>query len=311
MKRNQPNLNSARQLPKPFLKWAGGKSQLLPEIRKYYPFGKNIRRYVEPFVGGGAVLFDILSSYQLDEVFICDNNPALINTYQVVRDSVDELIERLAGLEDIFLQKDTEKRKEYFYSMRERYNHLIKEGLDLGNVEWATLTIFLNRTCFNGLYRVNKKGEFNVPVGRYKNPKICDRENLEAVSQVLQNVDMRCGDYTTLLSVIDAHTFVYIDPPYRPITRTSSFTSYTQDSFTDDDQIRLATFTEEIDRIGARFLLSNSDPKNHDPDDNFFDSMYATRDIKRVQAKRMINRNASQRGQIYELLVSNGGGYDG
>lgn len=289
---------------KPFLKWAGGKSQLLDEIRKYYPFDNNkITKYAEPFVGGGAVLFDILNKYQLEAIYISDINPELINTYIVIRDNIDALIQMLTEMQSEFLQLNAEDRKIYYYAKRDLFNRL--EIPENPNITKAALLIFLNRTCFNGLYRTNKKGMFNVPMGQYKNPLICDEPNLRTVSEKLQNIQIICGDYTASEEFIDNKTFAYFDPPYRPLTASSSFTSYSKDKFNDDEQIRLAKFIEKLKDTGAKILLSNSDPKNIDQNDHFFDDIYGSLNIKRVEATRMINRNSSARGRIKEILVSN------
>ena len=241
---------------KPFLKWAGGKGQLLTEIEKYYPFAdKNITKYAEPFVGGGAVLFDILSKYDLKEVYISDINAELINTYRIIRDDIDELISMLEAIQNEFIPMDTEHRKAYYFTKRERFNDLKVNGNGSVNIEKAALMIFLNKTCFNGLYRVNKKGLFNVPMGAYKNPLICDEENLRAVSEALQNVTIVCGDYRKSTDFIDANTFVYFDPPYRPITDTASFTAYTENLFDDEAQIELAEFVNMIAKKGTHILV--------------------------------------------------------
>ena len=165
--------------------------------------------------------------------------------------------------------------------------------------------IFLNKTCFNGLYRVNKKGLFNVPMGSYKNPMICDESNLRAVSDKLQKVKIVCGDYRESAEFIDEHTFVYFDPPYRPITDTASFTAYTENLFNDEEQIELAKFVDDMHRKGAKIVISNSDPKNSNTEDDFFDNIYSAHKIKRVEATRMINSQAQARGKIKELLISN------
>ena len=291
---------------KPFLKWAGGKGQLLPEIEKYYPFAdKKITKYAEPFVGGGAVLFDVLSKYELKEVYISDINAELINTYRIIRDNIYELISMLATMQSEFVPMDTEHRKVYYLSKRERFNDLKVNGNESVNIEKAALLIFLNKTCFNGLYRVNKKGLFNVPMGSYKNPLICDEENLRAVSEKLQNVAIVCGDYRKSAVFIDDSTFVYFDPPYRPITDTASFTAYTENLFNDEEQIELARFVDDMHRKGAKIVISNSDPKNSNTEDEFFDNIYSSHKIKRVEATRMINCNSEARGKIKELLISN------
>ncbi len=291
---------------KPFLKWAGGKGQLLSEIEKYYPFAdKKISKYAEPFVGGGAVLFDILSKYSLESVYISDINAELINTYRIIKDDVDELVFMLTSMQSEFVPMNTELRKAYYMTKRERFNYLKVNGNKSAKIEKAALMIFLNKTCFNGLYRVNKKGLFNVPMGSYKNPQICDEENLRAVSEKLQNVKIVCGDYRKSADFIDNCTFVYFDPPYRPITDTASFTAYTENLFNDEAQIKLAKFVDSMHGKGAKIVISNSDPKNFDKEDEFFDDIYSSHKIKRVEATRMINCNSEARGKINELLISN------
>ena len=291
---------------KPFLKWAGGKGQLLSEIAKYYPFddGK-ITKYAEPFVGGGAVLFDILNKFNLKEVYISDINAELINTYCTIRDNIDNLVSMLDDMQSEFIPMDVEHRKAYYLQKRSRFNELKVNGSEKANTEKAALMIFLNKTCFNGLYRVNKRGLFNVPMGVYKNPLICDEENLRAVSEKLQNVAIVCGDYRESAVFIDASTFVYFDPPYRPITDTASFTAYTENLFNDEEQIELAKFVDDMHRKGAKVVISNSDPKNSNTEDDFFDNIYSSHRIKRVEATRMINSNSEARGKIKELLISN------
>lgn len=291
---------------KPFLKWAGGKGQLLKKIEKYYPFenGK-ITKYAEPFVGGGAVLFDILSKYDLEEVYISDINAELINTYRIIRDDIGALIDMLYIMQNDFIPLDTDTRKAYYMENRERFNDLKVNGNESINIEKAALMIFLNKTCFNGLYRVNKKGLFNVPMGAYKNPMICDVSNLRAVSKNLQNVTIVCRDYRKSADFIDENTFVYFDPPYRPITDTASFTAYTENLFNDDEQVELSNFVELIHKKGAKVVVSNSDPKNSNTEDDFFDNIYSAYKIKRVEATRMINCNSEARGKIKELLISN------
>lgn len=299
---NQSNAKNA----KPFLKWAGGKGQLLKEIECYYPFDDcKITKYAEPFVGGGAVLFDILSKYDLKQIYISDINAELINSYCVVRDNIDDLIKILYTMQNEFIPLDTDSRKIYYNEKRERFNDLKVNGNEKINIEKAALMIFLNKTCFNGLFRVNKKGLFNVPMGSYKNPMICDEANLRAVSEKLKNVTIVCGDYRESADFIDEYTFVYFDPPYRPLTDTSSFTAYTENLFNDNEQIELAKFVDEMHRKGAKIVISNSDPKNSNTEDDFFDNIYSAHNIKRVEATRMINSNSEARGKIKELLISN------
>lgn len=290
---------------KPFLKWAGGKGQLLTEIGKYYPFAekKHIKKYAEPFVGGGAVLFDVLNKHTVDEVYISDINAELINTYITIRDNSDELISRLKTMESDYLAKDADARKKAYLEARARFNALKRDGIR--DAEAASLMIFLNRTCFNGLYRVNKAGDYNVPMGAYKNPQICNEDNLLNVSKKLQNANIVCGDYKDSASFIDDKTFAYFDPPYRPLTKTANFTSYTEQLFDDNKQLELANFVQDLDNKGALIVISNSDPKNTDENDNFFDDAYSKQNIRRVAANRMINRNSDARGKINELLITN------
>lgn len=286
---------------KPFIKWAGGKSQLLSEIRTKYP--QKIERYCEPFVGGGAVLLDVLANYNPNEVIINDINAALINTYQQVQSNVDALISQLSKMQSEFWKADSELRKTLYTDNREKFNSLI--NCNDNNLDKAALFIFLNKTCFNGLYRVNRKGLFNVPIGSYKKPPICDAENLRYISTLLQNVEIKCGDYKDCAEFIDGNTFVYIDPPYRPLTVTASFTSYNENEFGDQQQIELGHFIDEITEKGAKVVASNSDPKNADDNDNFFDDLYAKYNIDRVSAKRMINSKAAGRGNINEIIICN------
>lgn len=290
---------------KPFLKWAGGKSQILNDIREKYPreLGSKILKYAEPFLGGGAVLFDILSKYDLKKIYISDINKELILTYKYVRDNVKELINKLYYMEQEFLSCSSECRAELYYKKRDRFNSL-KYAKD-ESTEIACLFIFLNRTCFNGLYRVNANGEFNVPIGKYKNPLICDRNNLLAVSKKLKGVRITCKDFSKSQSFIDDRTFVYFDPPYRPISASSTFNSYSKDDFNDESQKRLARFIDKMSDKGALILASNSDPKNNNKDDDFFDKLYSKHNINRISASRMINSEGSKRGKINELLISN------
>ncbi len=291
---------------KPFVKWAGGKGQLLKEIEQYYPFtDKRITKYAEPFVGGGAVLFDVLNRFDLDEIYISDTNEELINTYRVIRDDVDSLLEILCALQNKFLPLGTEERKAYYTQKRNRFNDLKINGDTRANIEKAALMIFLNKTCFNGLFRVNRKGLFNVPMGSYKNPMICDEINLRATSIKLKKVAIVCDDYRKSADFIDENTFVYFDPPYRPISQTSSFTAYTETLFNDDQQRELAQFVDEMHKKGAKIVVSNSDPKNVNSEDHFFDELYAAHTIRRVEATRMISCNSEARGKIKELLISN------
>lgn len=291
---------------KPFVKWAGGKTQLLKEIEHYYPFdNKKITKYAEPFVGGGAVLFDILNKFDLEDIYISDTNVELMNTYRIIKENIDSLIEKLYLMENQYISLDENNRKAYYSDKRNYFNNLkINENLET-NIEKAALMIFLNKTCFNGLFRVNKKGFFNVPMGAYKNPLICDENNLRSVSEKLQKVNIVCDDYKAVADFIDENTFVYFDPPYRPLTNTSSFTAYTENEFNDEQQVELANFVNEMHKKGAKIIISNSDPKNVNENDDFFDNIYSAHNIKRVEANRMINSNSKARGKIKELLISN------
>ena len=276
---------------------------MLEEIREKYP--QKIEKYCEPFVGGGAVLFDVLSKFQPKKVLINDINKELINTYEQIRDNCDDLILQLSENQNKYKSQSLDENKAFYYEKRERYNELKINVDEAKNLEKAALFIFLNKTCFNGLYRVNSKGLFNVPFNNAKNPLLCDEENLRACSELLQNVQMTVGDYSKTKKFIDSKTFVYIDPPYRPITQTSAFTSYSESQFADKEQVELGNFIEEIASEGAMVLASNSDPKNTDKNDNFFDDLYSKFAIERVSASRMINSNAKKRGAIKELLISN------
>ena len=289
---------------RPFIKWVGGKTQLLNEVSKSLPrdFASSQHvTYVEPFVGGGAVMFWILQEYpNIERAVINDINQELICTYRVIQVNVEELIAELAHIQDEYIPLGSEDRKAYFMEKRARFN--TKKTTP---VETAALFIFLNRTCFNGLYRVNSKGKFNVPHGKYANPRICDADNLPACSAVLQKVEILCGDFSETGRYAGPNTLFYFDPPYKPITETSSFTSYAKEGFNDDEQVRLRDFCDQISKDKALFVASNSDPKGVNPSENFFDTLYNHFIIKRVSATRMINSDASGRGAISELIISN------
>lgn len=298
-------MQSLTEKIKPFLKWAGGKGQLLPEIRKYYPFDDRIRKYAEPFVGGGAVLFDIMQNYDLDEVYISDANKDLIDVYCTIRDNADDLISLLSQMQADFVSYNHESRNTYYIKNRTRFNCIKFLEDEKSKIEKSALFIFLNKTCFNGLYRLNKKGLFNVPIGRYKNPLICDEFNINAISKRLHNMKIVCADYSLSADFVDDSTFIYFDPPYRPISKTSSFTSYNGESFDDDKQKALSNFISFVNSKGAKFLLSNSDPQNIDSEDIFFEQLYGAYNINKVKASRMINCAGNRRGKIKELLISN------
>jgi len=291
----------------PFLKWAGGKTQLLPQIFAYLPpelLAGQITRYVEPFIGGGAVFFALVQRFSFSQVVLADQNPDLILAYRTVQTQVEALIERLAALERAYLTLSPEDRKAYYYQTRARFNqrqaHAPPEA-----VARTALLIFLNRTCYNGLFRVNAKGEFNVPFGRYKNPRICDQDNLRTAARTLEGVALRGGDFAGVGDVVDAGTFVYFDPPYRPLSKTASFNAYAAAAFDDRAQTRLARFFRSLDQTGARLMLSNADPHNIDPGDDFFERLYQGFALHKVRAHRRINSQGGKRGPITELLILN------
>lgn len=290
---------------KPFLKWAGGKTQLINDIEKVLPkeISKNKFTYIEPFVGSGAVLFWMLNNFpNLQKAVINDINEDLINTYKTIATKPKELISMLQQLQNEFhsLEAKPEEKKEYYYQKRELYNTRKEEQSGQ-----AALFIFLNRTCFNGLYRVNKSNGYNVPMGSYKKPTICDDKNILAVSNALQRVEILCGDFEQTLEYTTENSLFYLDPPYKPLSNTSSFNSYAKDEFNDEEQIRLRNFCVKLDALNHTWILSNSDVKGKNPNDNFFDDLYEQYSIKRVFATRMVNANAEKRGKLTELLITN------
>lgn len=293
-----------KELAKPFVKWVGGKGQLIPNLISRLPsnFDPSITTYIEPFIGGGAFLFWLLSHHMnFRRIIINDANTALINTYKVIRDMPEALINILSRMGTEYRSlNDENERKQYYYDRRQQFN----SGKNT-NLEQAACLIFLNKTCFNGLYRVNAHGEFNVPHGRYTNPLICDPDVIRADSGVLQNIEILNGDFANVLCKVDEHSFVYFDPPYRPLSETSSFCSYCEGGFDDNEQKRLADYCKTLDKKGVRWLLSNSDPKGLCPDDCFFDNLYSGFNIQSVQANRMLNANPKKRGKLSELLISN------
>ena len=291
---------------KPFLKWAGGKGQLLKEISAYYPFEKDktITKYAEPFVGGGAVLFDVLNKFSPDEVYISDINKDLIDAYIAIRDNVDGLIEELETVEKAYLSFDKVQRADDYRQKRDRFNAL-KHGYEPDSpFEKAALLIFLNRTCFNGLYRVNKKGDFNVPFNRIRTINF-DFENMYLAGEVLKNVRILQQDFNTLTPYVTSRTFIYVDPPYRPVNKAVAFTDFTKDAFNDEDQIRLGNWAKETDKLGAAILLSNSNPQSGNEEDTFFTDLYKGFDIFPVSGKRSISSKLSGRGKTGDLLIKN------
>jgi DNA adenine methylase len=268
--------------PHPFLKWAGGKRQLLSQIDLYIP--KSFNKYIEPFVGGGALFFYLLPK----NAILNDINQDLINTYRVIKENVSELITSL---------KKHKNEEEYFYKIRSVDRNL-DEFKTWSDVEKASRIIYLNRCCYNGLYRVNSKGYFNAPFGKYKNPKICNEENLKLVHKVLKDVKLMNTSFELCLNYAKKDDFIYFDPPYVPISESANFTSYTKSSFKKEDQIKLFNVFKELDQKGCKLLLSNSY-------NEFILKLYKNYQINIVYAKRAINSNPDKRGEIKEILIIN------
>lgn len=285
---------------KPFVKWVGGKTQLIDQLEALLPADfdqwENVT-YVEPFVGGGAMLFYMLQTHSnIKSAIINDINPDLTTCYKVVRDFPQELVESLKEIQkEYYSLLSEESRKNYYLKMRDEFN-----TKQLNPIRNTTLFFFLNRTCFNGLYRVNKSGLFNVPFGRYETPTICDANTIFADSELLKNVKILTGDYQQTLAYAEGKTLFYFDPPYRPLNNTSSFNDYTKEAFNDLAQRRLKEFCDQVEAAGHKFMLSNSDCK-----DMFFDDLYLPYIIDRVWAARSVNANASKRGKLTEILVHN------
>lgn len=291
---------------KPFIKWVGGKSQLIGQLEALLPpdFDKKENvTYIEPFVGGGAMLFHMLKTHKnIRRAVINDINPDLTACYTVVRDYPEKLVRSLASIQDDYDKiKGEEAKKEYYLHIRDRFNSKTIAGA----IENATLFIFLNRTCFNGLYRVNKAGKFNVPYGRYERPLICDADTIYADSDILQNITILTGDFEQTFDYAEGDTFFYFDPPYRPLNSTSNFNNYAKEAFNDVAQIRLKSFCDRLQHEKIPFMLSNSDCLGKDGTDRFFDDLYRNYDIQRVWAARSINADGSKRGKLTEILVRN------
>ena len=292
-----------KTIAKPFIKWVGGKGQLIKQIELKLPANYDRRKsvtYVEPFVGGGAVLFHMLQQHpNIKHAVINDINSDLITCYRMVRDNVEELITALNDIQSQYYSlSDTSAKLEMYMTVRKRYNTKC-----MGPIEIAAYFIFLNRTCFNGLYRVNKSGLFNVPWGKRIKPQICDEYTLRADSQLLKRVEILEGDFEKTMMHVIGKAFFYFDPPYRPLSVTSNFKDYSKEVFNDDSQIRLKDFCDIVVAGGHDFLLSNSDPKNINESDNFFDELYGAYYIDRVMAARNVNANGQKRGKISELLI--------
>ena len=294
---------------RPVLKWAGGKGMLLPQITEHLPdklkFGA-IKRYIEPFVGGGAVFFDLIKNYNFEDAYLFDVNPELVILYNVIKNDHEDLIDELNTLQQAYNKADN--KDAFYYENRDEYNSFAKNvnanEYTPDFVRRAALTVCLNRTCFNGLFRVNSQGLFNVPVGKYKNPRILDEDNIREVAKALQNATILQTDFAKALEYANKDTFVYYDPPYRPINA-SSFNSYAVGDFDDNEQKRLKDVFAQADKIGALQMLSNSDPTNYNPEDSFFDDLYGSYHIHRIWAKRMINSDPNGRNGVRELLITN------
>ncbi len=290
---------------KPFLKWAGGKTQLLASIQASLPVDlKKLPAftYVEPFTGSGALFFWMRKNFpNMKKAILNDLNKDLVMAYRTIQRDPKELLKRLKKIEKKYLRLPTEPdRKTMFLDQRELFNTRSSSP-----ILQTALLLFLNKTCFNGLYRVNRNNEFNVPFGRYSHPQICDDTAIFNAHAALKKVTILNGDYTSTLKKVSGPAFFYFDPPYRPLSTTASFNAYAKESFDDKEQIRLKQFCDQLDEKNILWLLSNSDPKNVDPKDKFFDKLYKGYTIKRVKAKRMINSNAAKRGSITELLIHN------
>ena len=295
-------------MARPFLKWAGGKRQLMKEIEARLPSDiEECKSYIEPFVGGGAVLFHLLETRTFEEVHISDVNPELILCYRTLKSDAESVIKHLSKLIESY-PSEQDQRKESYYTIRQDWNSNVEKIPSLSKTQRAkrtAKTLFLNKTCFNGLFRVNSKGEFNVPIGSYVNPSFPSSESLLDVQRALQSVTIHEAPFEECENWIDGTSFVYFDPPYRPLSATSHFVSYSKGDFNDEDQKRLATFFRTLDKTGAKLLLSNSDPKNTNPNDEFFDNIYSKFTIDRVSANRAINSKGLKRGPINELLIRN------
>jgi DNA adenine methylase len=291
---------------KPFLKWAGGKTQLLPAIEVKLIqrlYNKKSIDFIETFAGSGAVLFFMLRKYgkYVRHAVINDINPVLTDCYKTIKHSPELLIGQLTELESQYFSfSEEEDRKSLFLEKREEFNHLSDNP-----VHKSALMIFLNKTCFNGLYRVNSKGGFNVPFGRFSKPTICNTKVIRSNSEALQRVEILNTDFTETEKYIHEDAFFYFDPPYKPISSTASFNSYAKEGFVDEDQVRLKNFCDLVNEGQGYFVQSNSDTTNNDAENTFFQELYKEYTIEKVKAKRAINSKGSGRGEIFELLISN------
>lgn len=296
---------------KPFIKWPGGKGALIEQLENKLPADfdeyKSVT-YIEPFIGGGAMLFHMLQNHlNITHAIINDVNSNLINCYEAVRDVPEYLIDRLKYLENKYHAMNMQEKKNLFMQWRTIYNNPKKPCDMTSLIEKSALFIALNKTCFNGLYRVNSSGDFNTSFGKNDKACICDAETIRRDSDLLQDVEINCGDYEHVLDDIDDNheVFFYFDPPYRPLTRTSSFNHYDKNGFDDEEQRRLKIFCDRINGNGYSFMLSNSDGLTNGGTDDFMDRLYSDYRIDRVNAGRCINSDPAKRGKISEILVRN------
>lgn len=297
---------------KPFLKWPGGKKNLIPQLKAYFPDdlvkGK-ITTYIEPFIGGGSMFYYIKNNYPVKKALINDVNKELMLTYRVVQRDLLQLLRILEKFQKEYILLEEDERKKYFYEAREKFNNeRFTIDYDAYSEQWvsrAAQVIFLNKTCYNGLFRFNRKGAFNTPYGSYKNPAIFNPENLLLVNKSLEDCEILCLDFEEMKRYIEPGSFVYLDPPYRPINKTSNFTAYSSGGFEDNEQRRLANLFKQLDNQNVKLMLSNSEPKNEKPDDAFFEEIYKGFNINTVYAHRMINCKGNRRGKIKEIVVTN------
>jgi DNA adenine methylase len=305
-------VESSEASTKPFLKWAGGKGQLLKDMDERFPVelkqGK-IHTYIEPFLGGGAPFFFIIQNYQVERFFISDINRDLILIYQTIQKDVSGLLESLGHMQSKYFKLKSDSQKIFFYKIRSQFN-AERQRIDYSKfskhwIQRSSQAIFLNKTCFNGLFRFNSKYEFNTAFGQYSNPKICDESNLLNVAKLLKKSKINQGDYSCCERLTDSKTFVYLDPPYKPISKTANFTAYSPHSFNDQNQYRLALFYRHLDQVGAKLMLSNSDSSDGETKYNLIEDLYQGYQIDKVKARRAINRDATKRSAITELLITN------
>ncbi|MDA9165924.1 Dam family site-specific DNA-(adenine-N6)-methyltransferase [Candidatus Poseidoniaceae archaeon] len=294
-------------MARPFLKWAGGKGRLMKQILPRLPPLHNTEyTFFEPFLGGGALFFELESKGLIKSAHLSDINPELVLCYVTIKNDIELLIEELKRLNKKYPKRDA-YRKKFFYRIRDKWNESLCDDISTLTKKQAAKrvakTIFLNKTCFNGLFRVNSKGKFNVPYGYYKNPSFVNEENLRDVSKSLECATIKCQPYNHI-KLEGNSNFVYFDPPYRPLTDSSSFTAYSKSGFNDNNQKELSEFVTSISDF-TYFMLSNSDPKNADERDNFFDELYKEFKIIRILAPRSINSDGKGRGKISEILVTN------